>query len=163
LRFGSDMPLNASHTEVRVHVLECWETLQGQVHHCSWVTDVRVNKGTVPRLMPGGRARWRIANETFHPLQNQGYHCEPTFGHGYQHLSVVFAMVMLLALFVDQVQQCCCPLCQAAWAKGGSTRLLWEQMRAWFYAYALASMQQLCEALVYGLKKAAPVLDVDSS
>ena len=162
-RFASDMPLNASNADVRVNFIECWETLKGTVQHCSWVTDLRVNKGTVYRLMQGARARWRIENETFNTLKNQGYHFEHNFGHGYQHLSVVFAMLMMLAFFVDQVQQLCCPLFQAAWAKWGSKRLLWEKMRALFYAYALASMQQLFEALLYGVKKFAPVLDVDST
>jgi hypothetical protein len=162
-RFASDMPLNASNADLRVNFIECWETLQGKVQHFSWVTDLRVNKGTVYRLMQGARARWRIENETFNTLKNQGYHFEHNFGHGYHHLSVVFAMLMMLAFFVDQVQQLCCPLFQAAWAKWGSKRLLWEKMRALFYNYALESMQQLFEALLYGWKKSAPVLDLDSS
>ena len=162
-RFASDMPLNASTADLRVNFIECWETRQGKVQHFSWVTDLRVNKGTVYRLMQGARARWRIENETFNTLKNQGYHFEHNFGHGYQHLSVVFAMLMMLAFLVDQVQQLCCPLFQAAWAKWGSKRLLWEKMRALFYDYALESMQQLFEVLLYGLQKSAPVLNVDSS
>jgi hypothetical protein len=162
-RFASDLPLNESNADVRVNFLECWETLQGNVQHFSWVTDLRVNKGTVYRLMQGGRARWRIENETFNTLKNQGYHFEHNFGHGYQHLSVVFAVLMMLAFFVDQVQQLCCPLFQAAWAQWGSKRLLWEKMRALFYDYALESMQQLFEALFYGVKKSTPILDFDSS
>jgi hypothetical protein len=109
-RFASDMPLNASKAELRVNFLECGATLKGKVPHCSWVTDLRGNKGTVYRLMQGGRARGRSENETFNTLKNQGDHFEHNFGHGYQHLSVVFAMLMLLALLVDQVQQLCCPL-----------------------------------------------------
>ena len=131
-RFVSNMPLNASHVDLRVNFIECWETLNGKVQHFSWVTDLRVNKGTVYRLMQGARARWRIENETFNTLKNQGYHFEHNFGHGYQHLSVVFAVLMMLAFFVDQVQQLCYPLFQAAWAKWGSKRLLWEKMRALF-------------------------------
>jgi hypothetical protein len=162
-RFVSDVPLNASHANLRVNFLECWEWDQDQVHHCSWITDLRVNKGTVYQLMRGGRARWRIENETFNTLKNQGYHFEHNFGHGYQHLSVVFAVLMMLAFFVDQVQQRCCPLFQAVWAKLGSKRQLWERMRALFYDYALESMRHLFEALFYGLKKTAPVLALDSS
>ena len=162
-RFVSDVPLNASHTALRVNVLECWEWEQDKVQHCSWVTDLRVNKGTVYQIMRGGRARWRIDNETFNTLQNQGDHFEHNDGHGYQHVSVVCAVLMVLAFLVDQVQQMCCPLFQAVWAKLGSTRRLWEQRRALFYAYVLVSMRQLCEALLYGLKKTAPIFAVDSS
>ena len=161
-RFISDMPLNESHAALRVNFIECWETVKGKVQHFSWVTDLRVNKGTVYRIMQGARARWRIENETFNTLKNQGYHFEHNFGHGYEHLSVVFAELMMLAFLIDQVQQLCCPLFQAAWAKWGSKRLLWEKMRAFFYAYALASMRHLLEALVYGLNKSAPTLAIDS-
>jgi hypothetical protein len=135
LRFASDMPLNASNADLRVNFLECWEWDQAkdQGQHFSWVTDLRVNKGTVYQLMRGGRARWRIANETFNTLKNQGYHCEHHGGHGYQHLSVVLAVLMMLAFLIDQVPQMCCPLCQAVWAKLGSKRRLWERMRALFY------------------------------
>jgi Transposase DDE domain len=162
-RFVCDMPLNESNTSLRVNFIECWETVKGKVQHFSWVTDLRVNKGTVYRIMQGARARWRIENETFNTLKNQGYHFEHNFGHGYAHLSVVFAELMMLAFLVDQVQQLCCPLFQAAWAKWGSKRLLWEKMRALFFDYALESMRQLLEALVYGLKKSAPTLATDSS
>ncbi len=129
----------------------------------SWVTDLRVNKGTVYQIMRGGRARWRIENETCNTLKNQGYHFEHNFGHGSQHLSVVFALLMMLAFFVDQVQQLCCPLFQAVWAKMGSKRRLWERMRALFYDYVLESIHHLFEALFYGLKKTPPTFDVDSS
>jgi hypothetical protein len=161
-RFVSDLPLNETHAALRVNFLECWEWAGDQVQHFSWVTDLCVNKGTVYQIMRGGRARWRIENETFNTLKNQGYHFEHNFGHGYQHLSVVFAVLMMLAFLVDQVQQLCCPLFQAVWARLGSKRRLWEKMRALFYTYALRSMQHLFEALWYGWQRTAPIL-VDSS
>ena len=113
--------------------------------------------------MRGGRARWKIENETFNTLKNQGYNFEHNYGHGQQNLSVVFAMLMMLAFLVDQTQQRCCALFQAVWAKLGSKRLLWERMRALFYAYALTSMRQLLEALFYGLQKPTPIFASDSS
>ena len=162
-RFASDLPLNEANPDVRVNFLECWEWDGDQMQHFSWVTDLRVTKGTVYQIMRGGRARWGIENETFNTLKNQGYQFEHNFGHGYQHLSVVFALLLMLAFLVDQVQQLCCPLFQAVWAKMGSKRRLGERMRALFYDYALESMQHLFEALFYGLKKSAPVLDMDTS
>ena len=162
-RFVNDVPLNASNTDVRVNVIEYWEIGADKVQHFSWVTDLRVSKRNVLHLMRGGRARWKIANETFNTLKNQGYNFEHNYGHGQQNLSVVFAMLMMLAFLVDQTQQLCCALFQAVWAKLGSKRLLWERMRALFYDYALESMRQLLEALLYGLKKSNPIFAVDSS
>jgi hypothetical protein len=75
----------------------------------------------------------------------------------------VFAMLMMLAFLVDQTQQLCCALFQAVWAKLGSKRLLWERMRAVFYDYALTSMHQLFEALLYGFQKSSPLVTLNSS
>ena len=162
-RFVNDVPLNASNPDVRVNFIEYWEMSDNKGQHFSWVTDLRVNKRNVFHLMRGGRARWKIENETFNTLKNQGDNFEHNYGHGEQHLSVVFAMLMMLAFLVDQAQQLCCALFQAVWAKLGSKRLLWERMRALFYTYALASMRQLFEALLYGLKKPTPVFGFDSA
>jgi hypothetical protein len=162
-RFLNDVPLNASHVEVRVNLVEYWEIGQDKVQHFSWVTDLRVTKRNVFHLMRGGRARWKIENETFNTLKNQGYNFEHNYGHGEQHLSVVFALLMMLAFLVDQTQQLCCALFQAVWAKLGSKRRLWERMRALFYDYAFASMRQLFEALLYGFKKSSPIMTLDSS
>src|ERR1700704_636808 len=162
-RFVNDMPLNASHPDVRINFIEYWEIGHTKVQHFSWVTDLRVSQRNVFRLMRGGRARWKIENETFKTLKNQGYHFEHNYGHGTQNLSVVFATVMMLAFLVDQTQQLCCALFQAVWAKLGSKRLLWERIRALFFDDALESMRQLLEALFYGLKKSAPLFADDSS
>jgi hypothetical protein len=162
-RFVNDMPLNASHPDVRINFIESWEIGATKVQHFSWVTDLRVSKRNVYHLMRGGRARWKIENEPFNTLKNQGYHFEHNYGHGTQNLSVVFALVMLLAFLVDQTQQLCCALFQAVWAKLGSKRLLWERIRALFYDYALVSRRQLFEALLYGLKKFPPIFASDSS
>jgi hypothetical protein len=149
--------------DVRVNFIEYWEMSADKVQHFSWVTDLWVSRRNVYALMRGGRARWKIENETFNTLKNQGYNFEHNYGHGEQHLSVVFAILMMLAFLVDQVQQLCCALFQAVWAKLGSKRRLWERIRALFYDYAFASMRQLFEALWYGFKKLSPFVTLDSS
>jgi hypothetical protein len=54
----------------------------------SFVTDLPVGPDTVVELAACGRARWKIENETFNVLKNQGYNLEHSFGHGKQNLSV---------------------------------------------------------------------------
>jgi hypothetical protein len=162
-RFVNQVPLNAANTTVQVNFLEYWEIGQNKVQHFSWVTDIRVSQRNVFQLMRGGRARWKIENETFNTLKNQGYHFEHNYGHGEQNLSVVFATIMMLAFLVDQTQQLCCTLFQAVWAKLGSKRLLWERMRALFYGYALESMHELWAALWHGYERHRPLLNSDTS
>jgi hypothetical protein len=162
-RFVNDLPLNASHPDLRINFIEYWEIAATKVQHFSWVTDLRVNTRNVYHLMRGGRARWKIENETFNTLKNQGYNFEHNYGHGTQNLSVVFAMLMMLAFLVDQTQQLCCALFQAVWAKLGSKRLLWERLRSLFYTYHLDSMRELFEALWYGFERGRPILIIDTS
>jgi len=162
-RFVNDLPLNASRSDVRVNFMEYWEVGQDTVQHFSWVTNLRLSTRNVYKLMRGGRARWKIENETFNTLKNQGYHFGHNYGHGEQNLSVVFATIMVLAFLVDQIQQLCCALFRAVWAKLGSKRLLWERMRALFYGYHLESMRELLEALFYGYERHRPLLITDTS
>src|SRR4051794_15202802 len=50
-RFVGDVPLNASNADVRVNFIAYWEMSDTKVQHCSWVTDLRVNKRNVLHLM----------------------------------------------------------------------------------------------------------------
>ena len=111
--FLNDAPLNESNAHVRVNFLEYWEINGNTTSHFSWVTDFTIDKNNAYTLSRGGRARWKIENETFNTLKNQGYHFEHNFGHGEKHLSVVFALLMMLAFAIDQAQQLACHLFQA--------------------------------------------------
>lgn len=102
--------------------------------------------------MRAGRARWRIENETFNTLKNQGYNLEHNYGLGKKHLSAVFAHLMMLAFLVDQVQQMCCSLFQAARVKCGSMRSLWERIRGYFHLYVAPSMEAILHCIVNGVK-----------
>lgn len=53
----NDLPLNESRSDVRVNFIEYWEVSGEQGQHLSWVTDFRVTKDNVYKLMRGGRAR----------------------------------------------------------------------------------------------------------
>jgi hypothetical protein len=153
-----DVPLNESNSDVRVTFVRYMETnkVDGRTRIFTWITDLKVSRRNVWRVMRAGRARWKIENETFNTLKNQGYGFEHNYGHGELHLSVVFALLMMLAFLVDQTQQLCDPLFQWAWQKLGSKRLLWERLRSMFCEYRLASLRELYQALCYGCDRPRP-------
>ena len=99
---------------------------------------------------------WLLENETFNTLKNQGYHFEHNFGHGKENLSVVFAMLMMLAFLVDQTQERCCPLFQSVHEKLGSRRAVWDHLRSHFRHFQFDSMQHLYEVMLYDLAKELP-------
>lgn len=171
-RWHHNVPLNESNPDTLVNVLEYWEIhptkvvkkveTAGKVQYFSWITALSLTADTVYDTMRGGRCRWKIENETYNTLKNQGYHLEHNYGHGQQNLSVVLALLMMLAFLVDQVQQLSCPLFQAALDKLQTKRNLWDHVRNYFRLFVLGSMTELLLALVRGIEPQPPVLQNSS-
>jgi hypothetical protein len=160
-----DVPLNTANQDLLVNFLEYRESnAKGErLQHFTWITDLHITNCNAWLFVRGGRARWHIENETFNTLKNQGYHFEHNYGHGQKNLSVVFAMLMMLAFLVDQTQQLSCPLFRAVWKKVGSKRALWEKLRSHFYHFTFRSMRQLYEAILYDLAKEVRLPALDTS
>ncbi len=59
-----------------------------------------------PEIVACARARWKIENESFNVLKSNGYHLEHNFGHGKQHLAMLFAAMNLLAFAIHTVCDC---------------------------------------------------------
>lgn len=157
-RFINQAPLNEANPDLLVNFVEYWEIKPGKTQHFSWVTDFTVTTANVFQIMRGGRARWKVENETFNTLKNQGYHFEHNFGHGNKNLSVVFASLVMLAFLVDQAQQLACDLFQAVLKKEGSRIRLWEHMRALFHTLEFACMEDIFRALLYGFRTQVVIL-----
>ena len=143
-------PLNKTHQDKRVTFIEYWEknSKTGKTQHFTWITDLTITEENVFEFMRGARARWKIENETFNTLKNQGYHFDHNFGLGKKHLSEVFVLLMMLAFLVDQIQQLCCPLFQAALKRFRTKRSLWEKVRSKFYEFYIESMEDLYRSLL---------------
>jgi hypothetical protein len=84
----------------------------------------------VQQLVKAGRARWKIENETFNTLKNQGYHIEHNFGHGQQYLSNNFFVLNLLAFFIHQILELCDRGYQYCRSKFSSRKEYWSNLRA---------------------------------
>lgn len=141
-RFKNGVSLNERAKDVKTNFIEYWETIswidqkgreKKEEVHFSWVTDLQVTAENVEKLMRGGRARWKIENETFNTLKNQGYEFEHNFGHGKENLSNLFAAMMMLVFLFDQAQEISCRLFQLALKKShGKRSTLWETVRGMY-------------------------------
>ena len=74
------------------------------------------------------------------------------------HLSTVFAYLMMLAFLIDQVQQRCCTLFQAAQAKAERVRYFWNKVRALFVNYECADWETLYGAIAFGYHRSTLVV-----
>jgi hypothetical protein len=79
----------------------------------AFLTSLPVTRETVADIAACARARWKIENESFNVLKNNGYHLEHNFGHGKQNLAMMFAAMNLLAFAFHTV----CDCLEAMWIK----------------------------------------------
>ena len=94
-------------------------------------------------VMRAGRARWKIENETFNTLKNQGYNFEHNYGHGKQNLATILALLMFLAFTVDQMIQRCWQLFRQVRAGLRTKVKLWDMLRSLFKVQLFPSMDAL--------------------
>lgn len=150
-RYLNQVQLNKSHPDFKTNFLEYWETdKNGKKQHFSWVTDMTITNENVYDIMRGGRVNWKIENNTFNTLKNQNYHFSHNFGHGYKNLSTIFGMLMMLAFFVDQVQELSCQLFKKARAKFKSRTSLWEKIKSMFKEFFIESWDDIFNGIAYG-------------
>lgn len=146
-RFINDVPLNESSENLKVNFLDYSEISNKGEQHFTWVTDIELNSENVFDVMRGGRARWKVENETFNTLKNQGYNFEHNYGHGHKNLSVIFALLMFLAFGVDQIQQFSCKVFQKAKEASKSFKKLWNRIRTWFEISTIPNWADLLTAI----------------
>lgn len=150
-RFVNQVPLNKSNQDLLVNFLEYWQIREdGKTVSFSWITDLTITEENVFEIMRAGRARWRIENEVFNTLKNQGYNLGHNYGLGKKNLSGVFTILMMLAFLIDQIQQMSCWLFQEARAKVRCKGKLWEDVRSYFYIYQVDSMETIYRAIAHG-------------
>jgi len=119
-----------------------------RTYHNSWVTDIKITKDNVIDLVKAGRARWKVENECFNTLKNQGYHIEHNFGHGQTNLSMTFFLLNLLAFLVHQILQLTDRLYQHC-RSGFSSRIeFWNQLRCTIRVMIFADFEHLLAVII---------------
>jgi len=169
-RYANNILYNFSDVNLGVNFLEYWETTtwvdpkgrnkQEKVHF-SWVTDFEITNENIMHLMRGGRARWKIENETFNTLKNQGYELEHNFGHGNKNLSTVFGYLMFLSFLFDQISQIGCKAFQGALKFYKRKKYLREHLRSLFmlsynFQMSFQGWTDFLERAIGPPKRAAP-------
>lgn len=153
----NDVPLNGTTQAGNVNFFE-YTIMAGDKrnYHCSWVTDITVDQANVEILVKGGRARWKIENEYFNTLKNQGYHAEHNYGHGQQYASFNFLLFILLAFFAHQILELTDPLYQQCRSTFSSRKEYWNQLRCTIRIHVFNSFEHLLEFIITASKNPQP-------
>lgn len=145
--------LNETHKDIAVNFVNYEERSLKTYKVTSksqWITDIEITDATVVKIVKAGRGRWKIENETFNTLKNQGYHFNHNFGHGEKHLCTNFALLMILAFLIDQIQQLSNDLFQKALKKSEWKKYLWDDVRSFFKTLPFDSMEMIYNSIIYG-------------
>lgn len=147
-KFTNQVPLNDNNFDLKINFLEYEEeSPKRKKKKFCWVTNIRLTRNNISKIMRGGRARWSIENETFNTLKNQGYEFEHNYGHGKKNLCTVMATMMMLAFLIDQVQLLCCQLYRKSKEKAVTFKSLWERMRTICSLIGIDSWKELYQCI----------------
>ncbi len=130
-RWMEDVPLRDGKDALKVNWLEIQISKpNGKVtYRNSFVTDLPITRKSAAEIAACGRARWKIENETFNVLKNNGYNLEHNFGHGKDTLASLLVALNLLAFAMHNA----CDLVEPSWQEGrqklGAKMRLFEHIR----------------------------------
>lgn len=106
-KWCNKVPLNkAQNKDDYIHFFEHFIMVGDKItSKGAWVTDILINENNIEDLTRAARARWKIENEAFNTLKNQGYHADHNFGHGADNLAFNFFLLNLIAFFMHQIAE----------------------------------------------------------
>jgi hypothetical protein len=145
----NDIPLNGTKDADNVNYFE-YTMFKGDKasYHNSWVTDIPITRDNILELVKGGRARWKIENEAFNTLKNQGYHLEHNFGHGEKHLSYNLLLFNFLAFYTHQILELSDVHYQQCRGKFTSRKEFWNQLRCTIRILIFRSFDSLLNFII---------------
>lgn len=153
-KYANGLMLNGKYNDILVNFIQHEEhdLKTGKMKLFSFITDIEITLKNYKKVVQIGRSRWKIENETFNTLKNNGYEFEHNFGHGKENLSANFSVLMFLAFLFDQIQQSVNQKFLAARRKAGSTKALWEKIRQIFDLAVVESMQMIYKIIAKEIK-----------
>ncbi len=145
----NDVPLNGRKDSINVNFFQYQAISMDEnnkekvIYQNSWVTDLKIDKGNVQTLVRAGRCRWKIENECFNNLKNQGYDIEHNYGHGQNNLCFNFFLLTLIAFYFHQIFELTDSLYKDCRKKFGSKRHLWETIRSYIKILVFETWEHL--------------------
>jgi len=121
----------------------------------AFVTSLPLTAENVVEVAACARARWKIENESFNVLKNNGYNLAHNFGHGKKYLARTFAAMNLLAFAFHTACDCLETLWQQARAAVGARARFFQDLHTITTYVLLPSWHSLIYTVASG--KAPPI------
>ena len=146
----NNVPLNGNEKTINVNWFQYqFKNVKGKITKThSWVSDIEITLSNVEKMSQAGRCRWKIENECFNTLKNQGYHLEHNYGHGKNNLSYNMYLLTLLAFTFHQIFELTDGVYQACRVSFGSKAHLWENLRSTIRMVIVEDWAQLMDLML---------------
>jgi len=118
----------------------------------AFVTSLPVTRATVAEITACARARWKVENETFNVLKNNGYAIEHNFGHGKDKLAMMFATMNMLAFAFHTV----CDCLEDLWIKAREAKRARKRLFEHIRILTIYHVFQTWDALMISIINAKP-------
>ena len=147
-KWMNEVPLHGGKDAIQVHYFEYQMYVKNKKekevmsYQNSWVTDLEITRENIETLVKGGRCKWKIENECFNTLKNQGYCIDHSYGHG-ENLAFNFYLLTLIAFAFHQVFELTDQLYRACRQHFGSKRHLWEVIRSYLRTFIFDNWEYL--------------------
>jgi Transposase DDE domain len=160
-RYYNSLILNGQNQDIEVHYFEYeqFDKKGARTFHNTWITDLPIDDENIEELVKIGRSRWKIENETFNTLKNQGYNLEHSYGHGQKYLATNFMLLTFLAFLTDQIAQKLDQAFDKALKYCKTKKNLWEKVRHVFDLLPCMSMNVIYRFIAKDLKIDFPLLE----
>ena len=105
--YYENIPLNAS-SNISVNVVRAYVVTQDKQGKQKstiagvWITNIALTDEIVADITKAARSRWRVENECFNALKNNGYELTHNWGHRKGESFVVYNLIML-AFYIHQI------------------------------------------------------------
>jgi len=154
-KWANELVLNGANQDLKVGYVQYEEVdtrTDKIVYAGKWVTSLNIEDSMVIEFVHIARSRWKIENETFNVLKNQGYNLEHNYGHGKQFLSSLLATMMLLAFLIDQLTQTLDKTFQKALTAAKTFRDFRQKVRVLFDLIPCISMNLIYQIIARDFK-----------
>jgi hypothetical protein len=149
-RWMEDVPLRDGKDALRVNwiAVRITDGKGKTTYDGAFVTSLPVTKENAAEIAACGRARWKVENESFNVLKNNGYHLEHNFGHGKKYLAMLLAAMNMLAFAFHTVCDCIDDLWQQGRQAKGSRKRFFEHLRTLCAYIVFPSWKILMETII---------------
>jgi hypothetical protein len=118
------------------------------IYKSAWITDLKIEGEFVEAFVEAARSRWKIENECFNVLKNNGYEMEHNYGHGKEYLAANYFLLTLLSHLFHQIHQLVEEVYQKLRLKKGPLVVFWNDLKAVIKIIIFDTWEQLLSYLL---------------